>query len=150
MRHRTRVACFVLHRGAMVTGARILIADDDPLLLDSVADALAALGARVTRAASGAELAERLAGEGPFDLVVTDIGMPWMNGLTAMHTARTAGLDVAVIVMTARDDARIPAQVRSLGANAALLRKPFGLDELEALASDLLARRHRTEAATDA
>lgn len=133
----------------MNAGARILVADDDPLLLDSVADALEALGARVTRAATGGDLAERLAEEGPFDLVVTDVGMPWMSGLTAMHTARTAGLDVAVIVMTARDDVRIPAQVRSLGANAALLRKPFGLDELEALATELLARRRRAEAATD-
>jgi DNA-binding response OmpR family regulator len=57
-----------------------------------------------------------------------------------MRAARTAGLGTAVIVMTARQDEQIPAQVRALGRNAVLLRKPFGLDELEKIASKLIAR----------
>jgi CheY-like chemotaxis protein len=64
----------------MLDGARVLVADDDPLLLATVTDALTHLGAKVTSAASGAELIEQMANEGPFDLVVTDISMPWMNG----------------------------------------------------------------------
>jgi CheY-like chemotaxis protein len=124
----------------VLSDARILVADDDPLLLDAVADALSGLGARVTRAATGAELIDELAAAGPFDLVVTDVAMPWMNGLSAMRAARTAGLGTAVIVMTARQDEQIPAQVRALGRNAVLLRKPFGLDELEKIASKLIAR----------
>jgi two-component system capsular synthesis sensor histidine kinase RcsC len=128
----------------MLDGARVLVADDDPLLLATVTDALTHLGAKVTSAASGAELIEQMANEGPFDLVVTDISMPWMNGLQAMQAARTAGVGTSVIFMTALADERIPAQVRALGENALLLRKPFDLSQLGAAASELLARKRTT------
>ena len=119
----------------------MLVADDDSLLLSTITEALTGLGANVTSASSGAELIEQLADEGPFDLVVTDISMPWMSGLQAMHAVRTAGLGTPLIVMTALQDERIPSQVRALGDNAVLLRKPFDLSQLIAAASPLLARR---------
>lgn len=122
----------------MLPDARILVADDDPDLLETVSEALERLGAEVVRAESGAELIEKLADEGPFALIVTDIAMPWMSGLQAMASARTAGLGGAVIVMTALKDDRIPAQVHALGRKAVLLRKPFELAELESLAATLL------------
>ena len=125
----------------MIDGARVLVADDDPLLLATVAEALADLGAIVSRASSGAELIEQLAEHGPFDLVVTDISMPWMDGLQAMHAIRTAGLGTPVIVITALPDDRIPSQVRALGENAMLLRKPFDLQQFVAIASQLVERR---------
>jgi len=144
---RPRGVLHALSQG-MLSDAHILVADDDALVLDSITDALAGLGARVVRAATGAELIDQLAAAGPFDLVITDVAMPWMNGLTAMRAARTAGLAMAVIVMTARHDERIPAQVRSLGPNAVLLQKPFGLADLEEIASRLIARRHAVPAGT--
>ena len=118
---------------------RLLVADDDPLLLAAVADALTRLGADVVRAESGAELIDHLVDEGPFDLVITDVSMPWMNGLQAMHSARTAGLGTSVIVMTALQDERLSTLVQSLGRHAVLLRKPFELRELEALVTMLLS-----------
>jgi DNA-binding NtrC family response regulator len=127
----------------MVSGVRVLVADDDEEVLDAVSDALTRLGARVTRATNGAELIEHLAVKGPFDLVITDIAMPWMAGLQAMHAARTAGLGTSVIVMTALRDESIPGRVKALGENAALLRKPFALTQLESLVSELLAQRGR-------
>jgi two-component system OmpR family response regulator len=134
----------------MLPGARVLVADDDPLLLESVADALISLGADVVRAASGEELVAQLANEGPFDLVVTDVSMPWMSGLTAIHAARSAGISLTVIVMTAREDERIPAQVQALGPDAFYLRKPFSLAELADAASTLLERRHASAGPKDA
>lgn len=122
----------------------MLVADDDLLLLSTIAEALTDVGANVTTAGTGAELIEQLASEGPFDLVVTDISMPWMSGLQAMHAIRTAGLGTPLIVMTALQDERIPLQVRALGENAVLLRKPFDLPQLIAAASPLLARRATT------
>jgi len=92
----------------MLDGVRVLVADDDPLLLATVADALTHLGGNVTSAASGAELIEQMANEGPFDLVVTDISMPWMNGLQAMQAARTAGLGTSVIFRVATCAKTIP------------------------------------------
>jgi CheY-like chemotaxis protein len=117
----------------------VLVADDDVLFLAAVAESFERLGAKVIRAESGAELIDRLASEGPFDLVVTDVSMPWMNGLQAMHAARTAGLGTSVIIMTALNDDSIAAQVRALGRHATLLRKPFALHELETVATQLLA-----------
>src|SRR5262245_39409464 len=123
----------------MGSNAHVLVADDDPELLDVVAEAFTTQGAQVARANNGAQLIEQLANAGPFDLVVTDIRMPWMNGLKAIHSTRAAGIGTSVIIMTALEDERLPAQVHALGENALLLRKPFELSELESAASKLLS-----------
>jgi CheY-like chemotaxis protein len=123
----------------MLPRAHVLVADDDPEVLDAVAETLTTTGADVIRATSGAELIEQLATAGPFDLVITDVSMPWMNGLQAIRTTRAAGLATAVIVMTALTDPRIPAQVQALGRNARLLRKPFELTELVDAAASMLS-----------
>ncbi len=128
----------------MLPHSRVLVADDDRDMRDAVAGVLQALGADVIRASSGGELIERMADEGPFDLLVTDISMPWMSGLQAVHAVRSAGLATPIIVMTAMKDERIPSQVEALGKNAVLLRKPFELDELEAAASKLLTSEPRS------
>lgn len=124
----------------MISHPRVLIADDDRDLLDAVTAAVKTLGADVVRAETGGELIERMADEGPFDLVITDISMPWMNGLQALHAARTAGVETPVIVMTAMKNDRIPAQVAAVGRTE-LLQKPFELDQLAAAVSRLLAER---------
>lgn len=123
----------------MFSHARILVADDDPELLKTVAEAFERAGAEVARADSGVELITQMANEGPFGLIVTDISMPWLSGLQALQSARTAGLPTAVIVMTALKDERIPAQVAALGDHAVLLRKPFDLGALEAAATRVLS-----------
>jgi DNA-binding response OmpR family regulator len=119
--------------------ARILVADDDPDLLETLGDALERTGAEVVRAASGADLIECIADYGPFSLIITDVSMPWMSGLQAMHSARTAGIDTPIIVMTGLDDARIRSRVVALGGDAAFLLKPFELAELTAVVMGLLA-----------
>ena len=122
----------------MRSHVRVLVADDDTQLLSAVVDAFTHLGADVTRATSGAELIDALAGEGPFDLVVTDVSMPWMNGLRAIRTARAAGIGTAVILMTAMRDKSLEREVRALGRNAMLLLKPFALADLESAAAQVL------------
>ena len=122
----------------MLRDSRVLVADDDPELLGAVADSLERLGAIVTRAETGGELIERLADDGPFALVVTDVSMPWMSGLQAMHTVRYAGLNTPIIVMTALKDIGISDDVTRLGRRAILLRKPFDLAELDTAAERLL------------
>jgi CheY-like chemotaxis protein len=138
--------CIPCRYADVLSGVRILVADDDPDLLDAVAKALAHLDALVTRATNGAELIESLADKGPFDLVVTDIAMPWMTGVQAMHATRTAGLGTSVIVITALRDESIPTRVRALGENAVLLRKPFSFTELEAVVLKLLGQPGREPA----
>ncbi|HVK88421.1 MAG TPA: response regulator [Kofleriaceae bacterium] len=118
---------------------RALVADDDADMLSVVSKALVQFGADVVAATSGGALLEKIANDGDFDVIVTDISMPWMTGLQVMHSARAAGLRVPIIVMTALRDPTIPEQVASLGVRAELLHKPFSIDELHAALRHCLA-----------
>lgn len=124
---------------------RALVADDDPEMLSLVSKAVRQFGADVAAVSSGGELLETIANAGPFDVIITDISMPWMTGLQVMHSARTAGLPSPVVVMTALRDPTLPQQVTSLGAHAELLHKPFSIHELYAA-----LRRCLSEPARDA
>jgi CheY-like chemotaxis protein len=117
---------------------RVLVADDDPDLLQQVLASLTDAGAEAVGAASGAELLERLAEEGPFDLVITDLSMPWFTGFQVTHSVREAGLEIPVIVMTGHRGAALRDQVRSLGARVALLEKPFDAATLRAAVAHML------------
>jgi CheY-like chemotaxis protein len=119
---------------------RVLVADDDAEMLAAVSDALTGLGFDVVGVDSGAGLIDRLAFDGPFDLIVTDVSMPWMDGLRTLRSIRSAGVTTPVIVMTALGDEQIAARVQAL-ANAILLRKPFDLDALSSAAVGLMAPR---------
>ena len=116
----------------------MLVADDDPEILAVLADVLAGLGYEVVQVESGAGLVDQLANEGPFDLIVSDISMPWMDGLKALRSVRTAGVATPVLVITGLRDQQIQTNVQTLGSNAILLRKPFDLDELEAALERLM------------
>ena len=118
---------------------RVLVADDDADMLTAVSEALASLGFDVLSVDSGAGLIDCLASDGPFDLIVTDISMPWMDSLKTLRSVRSAGVTTPVIVITALTDEQIPNRVQALGANAILLRKPFDLDELAAAARRMTA-----------
>lgn len=117
---------------------RVLIAEDDRSMLDALSRAFEQRGRTVVRAECGAEMVERLAEDGPFDLIVADVRMPWMNGLQAAIAARNAGLRMPIILISALDDARVATQVRALGPATVLLKKPFRLAELEATVARLL------------
>lgn len=134
----------------MLSGVRVLVADDDVQLLDLLCEVFVRLEADVVRASSGGDLIEQLATAGPFDLVVTDINMPWMSGLQAIRSMRAAGLATPVIVMTGLSDPRVSAQVKSLGANAVFLRKPFAVRELEAAATALVGPASHGESPREA
>ena len=107
-------------------------------MLDAVAYALERGGHAVVRASCGAELVERLAEGGRCDLLITDIRMPWMNGLQAALAARNAGMTMPILLISGIDDTRILEQVRALGPQAELMKKPFGLAELEKTVERLL------------
>ena len=108
-----------------------LVADDDLDMLDMIAIGLEDYGFRVVRAASGAELLECLM-QAQYGLIITDIAMPWMTGLQVLRSARNAGLQTPVIVMTGLRGSDLDRQVAALGDAAILLRKPFNLPMLHA------------------
>jgi DNA-binding response OmpR family regulator len=86
-------------------------------------------GWEVHEAWSGVDLLSALADEGPFDLVLTDVHMPWLTGTQVIQMVRAAGFDVPVVIMTAFADQTLRDTVAGI-PGAHLLQKPFGVDEL--------------------
>ena len=101
---------------------RVLIADDHPLTRDALAALLTANGFEVVALAEGGAEAIALAGELQPDLVVLDLTMPEVDGLTALPKVREAAPETAVVVLTAaEDDTNLLAAIR-LGAAGYLLK----------------------------
>jgi len=119
---------------------RVLVADDDLELLSEITETVAQWGYAVDSARNGAELMEAMA-DRVFDLVITDVSMPWMTGLQASHSARYAGLTTPILVITALGDDVIADRVTSLGRHARLLRKPFDLEALASAVDELIGDR---------
>jgi CheY-like chemotaxis protein len=112
----------------MMPDPPILVVDDDPTILATVADALDLEGYPVVTATNGAEALAALERETDRpNLVLLDMRMPVLDGWGFMHAVRERGLSPSVVVMTAAADARRWA--REIGAHG-VLAKPFELDDL--------------------
>ena len=89
---------------AVPTGLRILIVDDDPVLLKSLRDALEADGHVVATASGGREGVERFReskqDKQPFSVVVTDLGMPYVDGRQVASSIKAAVPGTPVILLT--------------------------------------------------
>jgi two-component system OmpR family response regulator len=132
-----------------VSVPRVAIADDDPDALDLLGEALRPLAVQVDRAASGAELVVLLAEHGPFDLVVTDIGMPWMEGLAVIRSARASEIETPVLFVSGIARPDLEASVARLGS-ARILRKPVAVSALRSAVSEMLvAWKSRRPRATE-
>lgn len=118
--------------------ARILVAEDEPKIARSVAEALQDEGHDVATVADGGEAARRLAGE-TFDLLVLDLGLPVLDGLEVLRRARSLAPAMPVLILTARDT--VDDRVAGLDAGADdYLVKPFALAEVQARVRALLRR----------
>jgi PAS domain S-box-containing protein len=87
-------------RQNLLREVRVLVVDDDPDSLEILAEALRSVGAKVTAAKSAQDA---LTAGGPFDVIVSDIGMPEMDGYTFMRSIRSrdTDADVPAIALTA-------------------------------------------------
>jgi signal transduction histidine kinase len=121
---------------------RILVVDDDPVLNESLRDTLQADGHHVTTAGGGqagidAFRSARQTSE-PFDIVITDLGMPYVDGRQVVDSVRAATPDTPIIMLTgwgqqpAADNERTPRVDR-------LLSKPPRLQELRTALAELTA-----------
>ncbi|MCF8479162.1 MAG: response regulator [Rhodospirillum sp.] len=86
-----------------LTGSRILVAEDNAINQELIVDLLEATGASVVLAGDGLQVLDALAQDGPFDLVLMDMQMPRMDGLTATRKLRDdpANSGLPVVAMTA-------------------------------------------------
>lgn len=117
---------------------RILIVDDDALLLQQLARAMEKLFDFVETASDGEKALEVLAAN-PVDIIVLDIMMPKMDGITFLRTIREEGCNVLVLMLSAKGDTEDRVTGLNLGADD-YLPKPFSLDELVARVRSLLRR----------
>ena len=107
---------------------RVLVVDDDPSILDSVADALAEDGITVTVAEGGARARALLQRAAP-DVVLSDVRMPDIDGLTLLREIKAKHPDSDVVMMTAFDDmATVISAMR--GGAVEFLVKPLDLKQL--------------------
>ncbi|WP_328399086.1 response regulator transcription factor [Streptomyces sp. NBC_00390] len=124
---------------------RILIVDDEPAVREALQRSLAFEGYATEVAVDGFDALARAAQCAP-DLIVLDIQMPRMDGLTAARRLRSAGSRVPILMLTARDT--VGDRVTGLDAGADdYLVKPFELDELFARVRALLRRSSYASAA---
>jgi DNA-binding response OmpR family regulator len=105
---------------------RALIVEDEPRIAAFVEKGLRSEGFATALAPDGDSALEK-ALSGEFDLVILDLGLPDMDGLDVLTELRKWDASVAVVVLTARDDAAVAAL--DAGADD-YLTKPFSFDEL--------------------
>lgn len=122
----------------------ILAVEDEQALLQAIAGVLTDEGYQVDTAERGDD-GLLLAQRGIYDLLVLDIMMPGMDGLTLVKTLRAKGIMTPVLFLTAKDS--VQARVEGLDAGADdYLVKPFATEELTARARALLRRHGKTGA----
>lgn len=117
---------------------RVLLVEDDPLLGEGIRTALRRASFAVDWVQDGVSACTAMRDEA-FDLVVLDLGLPRLDGLEVIRQSRAAGVDVPVLVLSARERASDRALGLDVGADD-YLGKPFDTAELLARVRALLRR----------
>jgi DNA-binding response OmpR family regulator len=117
---------------------RILVVEDEPRIAGDVSAALANAGYAVDLSVDGEDAWFRGDTEA-YDLVILDLGLPTMDGLSVLRRWRTAGRHMPVLILTARG--AWPERVEGIDAGADdYLVKPFRMEELVARVRALIRR----------
>jgi two-component system, chemotaxis family, chemotaxis protein CheY len=127
--------------GAFVRGTRVLVVDDSSLVRLYYRDALEKAGFEVEQAMNGLEAMEKALGGG-FDLLVVDINMPKMDGLSflrELRRSRTEAAAVPALIITTEAGSEDMQEARAAGANFYLV-KPVSEEDLVAHAEVLAGR----------
>ena len=125
---------------------RILIVEDDPASMRGLKDNFGFKGYDVASAADGEQGLEKALSLKP-DLIVLDIMLPKVNGYEVCRLIREEGLDMPIIMLTAKGQEQDIVMGLNLGADD-YVTKPFSIQELLARANALLRRRRQEEAQT--
>jgi DNA-binding response OmpR family regulator len=118
---------------------RVLIVEDDDAMRDMVGYALADEGMEVEAVADGESALQLFSSSGPFDLVMLDVMLPGVDGITICKEL-TSVSDVPVIMLTARDDEMSVVVGLEVGADD-YITKPFSHRELVSRVRATLRRR---------
>jgi len=125
---------------------RVLIVDDEPEIVRGLEDNLRFEGYQTATATDGREALAAAAREAP-DLILLDVMLPGLSGWDVCHALRGQGIDVPIIMLTARGEELDRINGLELGADD-YITKPFSLRELLARVRAVLRRpgpRHKAE-----
>lgn len=117
----------------------ILVVEDDVILAEGVSRAIEHMGDNATVVRDGTQAHALLRAGDPFDLMVLDIGLPGMDGLTLLRELRQSDRRMPVMLLTARDSIDDRIRGLDLGADDYLI-KPVVLSEMAARIRALLRR----------
>ncbi|RZF31256.1 response regulator [Paraburkholderia sp. UYCP14C] len=119
---------------------RILLVEDDPLLGDGIRAGLRQQAFQVDWVRDG-EAAQRELRAQPYAAAILDLGLPRMDGIDVLRRVRSAGVELPILVLTARD--AVPDRIRGLNIGADdYVVKPIDLHELGARLRALVRRSH--------
>jgi DNA-binding response OmpR family regulator len=124
-------------RRYLASVSSVLVVEDDPAIRSAVQRAMADRGHAVAVASTGMAGLETLLQGGP-DVVLLDLGLPDVDGMTLISMIRAAS-DVPIVVVTARDDDASIVQALDAGADDYVV-KPFGADQVSARVRAVLRR----------
>lgn len=118
---------------------RVLIVEDERRLAENVARSLHESAGYAVDVAPDGEDGLYMAENNPYDLVILDLMLPKVDGLSLLRRLRSSGAQVPVLVLTARDEKESVVALLNAGADD-YVAKPFDLGELLARAKALIRR----------
>jgi signal transduction histidine kinase/FixJ family two-component response regulator len=119
-----------------VRGGKTLVVEDQAEVRSQIVEKLEEIGCTVVEAGDGAAGLEALKSGEPFDLLITDVGLPSLGGRQLAEAARAVRPDLPILLITGYAGGAL--EKLQLAANMDLLRKPFTLEELAARVQKLL------------
>jgi DNA-binding NarL/FixJ family response regulator len=130
---------FVNSQDSAISRKRLLLADDQTVVLQEVRSLLAGDYDIVAEVTNGKQLVEAVQQLNP-DLIVSDISMPELNGFEAAARIRALGIDTKLIFLTVQSTPAYVRKARSLGA-AGYVLKVYAMEQLPTAVSAVLAGR---------
>jgi DNA-binding NtrC family response regulator len=121
----------------MVSGAKVLIVDDDDAIRQIITALLSKMGYKVSGACDGLEGIQRFEEFSP-DVVITDLVMPRFDGIQFFERIREKAPTIKVIIITAHRDIEEVSLAKEMGAHSFIF-KPFSLDEITVKVSSALS-----------
>lgn len=118
---------------------RVLVVEDDPMIGESMQRGLKKAGFAVDWVRDG-KSAEHALGNGVYDMMILDLGLPRKDGLELLSQMRKRGNDLPVLIVTARDTVDDKVAGLNSGADDYLV-KPFDFNELNARVNAIMRRR---------
>ena len=120
-------------------GARVLIVDDDAMVLELLVNEMTDQGYQVSQACDGLEALAKIDDGAVVDLLISDFAMPGMNGLTLIEEARRRCPTMRALLLTGYADASVRLAAGAHAGGMAMLRKPVSRAALAQGAAALLA-----------